>query len=401
MKILVHCNSPNAPTGYGTQGMMLMSGLKKLGYDVVHVSNYGVQGSPLTTDDGIRIYPAGWDMPAQAGNVKYVAHTEKPDVVITLVDLWSLRAMHDDDWKWPWVAWFPVDSDPLKKPEFGMLEKVDVPVVYSRYGKRVVEAAGFQDVVYIPHGLDMQKFVPMDPQQARKTLNFPEDAFIVGFVGANAFMPSRKGIAEGLLAFRELLLRRPNVVLYMHTTWNTDRGGIDLTVLLDELGITEHVFSPNQSAQRMGLIPHDKMPLFYSAFDVLLAPSMGEGFNLPVLEAEACGIPVVGTRTSGQQELIEQAGGWLVDGQPYRRPMDTWWQMPKVDLLARALIQAYDERSKPQWGLRKQAARSFAERYDFDQTVLPLWNELLRGRDWDLEKYQEKEDEPERPVIDA
>ncbi len=56
-----------------------------------------------------------------------------------------------------------------------------------------------------------------------------------------------------------------------------------------------------------GFVPDDLLPAAYSAADVLAFPSLYEGFGLPILEAMACGTPVVSSRTSCLPEVAEGA----------------------------------------------------------------------------------------------
>jgi glycosyltransferase involved in cell wall biosynthesis len=69
--------------------------------------------------------------------------------------------------------------------------------------------------------------------------------------------------------------------------------------LADELGISEDVVF-------VGGVPLDTTALFYNAADVLVYPSLNETFGLPILEAMACGCPVV---TSDVSAMPETAGG--------------------------------------------------------------------------------------------
>jgi glycosyltransferase involved in cell wall biosynthesis len=63
-----------------------------------------------------------------------------------------------------------------------------------------------------------------------------------------------------------------------------------------------------------GYIDWDDVALFYNAADLLVYPSICEGFGLPVMEAMACGVPVV---TSFGSSLEEVAGGAAILVDPY------------------------------------------------------------------------------------
>jgi glycosyltransferase involved in cell wall biosynthesis len=56
-----------------------------------------------------------------------------------------------------------------------------------------------------------------------------------------------------------------------------------------------------------GFVPDDLLPAIYTAADVLAFPSLYEGFGLPILEAMACGAPVVSSNTSCLPEVAEGA----------------------------------------------------------------------------------------------
>ena len=79
--------------------------------------------------------------------------------------------------------------------------------------------------------------------------------------------------------------------------------------LAEELGIAEAV-------RWLDEVREEDLPLFYNAADVFAFPSLSEGFGLPVLEALACGTPVVARRTSSLPELAEGAATLLDPGTP-------------------------------------------------------------------------------------
>jgi glycosyltransferase involved in cell wall biosynthesis len=78
--------------------------------------------------------------------------------------------------------------------------------------------------------------------------------------------------------------------------------------ILEEINQTDvirHVVFP-------GYIPHAQMPLMYNAADLFLYPSLRESFGLPILEAMACGTPVITSNTSSMPEVSGSAAA-LVD----------------------------------------------------------------------------------------
>ena len=62
-----------------------------------------------------------------------------------------------------------------------------------------------------------------------------------------------------------------------------------------------------------GYVPHDAVPGYLAAADVLCQPSLVEPFGQAALEALACGRPVVATRNGGPPEFVPPSAGVLVD----------------------------------------------------------------------------------------
>lgn len=86
-------------------------------------------------------------------------------------------------------------------------------------------------------------------------------------------------------------------------------------------GVTLHYTSGmrdhTRSARTPGLhplpaVPHEDMPALYQAHDILLFPTLREGFGLVAAEAMACGLPVVATDCSSLPELVVDGKGGLL-----------------------------------------------------------------------------------------
>jgi hypothetical protein len=72
-------------------------------------------------------------------------------------------------------------------------------------------------------------------------------------------------------------------------------------------------FGLNESVLLLGSIPPDEMPDFLNAGDLFYLPSENEGISSAIYEAMSIGLPIVGTNTGGQKELVSEDCGFLID----------------------------------------------------------------------------------------
>ncbi len=159
-------------------------------------------------------------------------------------------------------------------------------------------------VEVVPGGVDA-RFSPVDDPAllaaARTMLQVGDAPFIL----AMGVLEPRKNLNRLMDAFALLKadgkLPRHKLVLAGGKGWLVD--GI----------LAHHDASPvRDDIVLPGFVPDDLLPAVYSAADVLAFPSLYEGFGLPILEAMACGTPVVSSRTSCLPEVAEGAA-LLVD----------------------------------------------------------------------------------------
>jgi glycosyltransferase involved in cell wall biosynthesis len=125
----------------------------------------------------------------------------------------------------------------------------------------------------------------------------------------------------------------------------------------------------NRQVFLAGWRPHDELPQALNAADALVLPSVAEAFGLVLVEAMACGLPVIATRAHGPAEIVGDRGsGWLI-------PPDD------EDALVDALLAATtDRRERLARGRRAQAD---SRRYDW-AAIAPrfasLYEQLLAHR---------------------
>jgi glycosyltransferase involved in cell wall biosynthesis len=118
------------------------------------------------------------------------------------------------------------------------------------------------------------------------------------------------------MSFSAHLQSHPDSHLYVHADPAPNVGGFDLGVLARVCGIPpEKITFANRDKYRVGY-SQAELAALYSAADVLLAPSYGEGFGVPTIEAQACGTRVIGSGWAATADLVAE-DGWLVEGQPH------------------------------------------------------------------------------------
>ena len=120
-------------------------------------------------------------------------------------------------------------------------------------------------------------------------------------------------------------------------------------------------------------IPDDAMAAIYSSFNVLLAATLGEGFGITVIDAQACGVPVIVSDFSAQPELV--GDGWKVPGQPlWDAAQEAWFQIPSVHGIVSALNEAYERKAEK---TSKVARQFIVDNYDADTVYKEMWQPLF------------------------
>jgi glycosyltransferase involved in cell wall biosynthesis len=144
-------------------------------------------------------------------------------------------------------------------------------------------------VIMIPNGIRLD--YPMDRADARRKMEFPDDAFIIGFVGR---LVAQKNPERLLAAFSDIVGKRPDARLVI-VGFGPLLSRVEQAV--EQLGFGGKVrFFTNHNARE-----------FIPGFDCLICTSDYEGFPVTFLEAVAAGVPVVTTPVGGAAEAT--AGG--------------------------------------------------------------------------------------------
>jgi glycosyltransferase involved in cell wall biosynthesis len=367
VKVLLHSNAPWSPSGYGQQVALLAPRLARHS-ELALSAFHGLQGARRQWQ-GIDVLPS---MGGTYGDESILGHAEsllgrlRGGLVLTLLDVPALDAQV---WRRLDLAcWLPVDHDPAPPRVRSFLaETAAIPIAMSRFGHD--RLAGL-DPLYVPHGIDTARFLRRDG--ARERLGLPASAFVVGAVAMNKGVPSRKSLPQIVEAFAAFRARHPEALLYLHTELSGRYDeGYDLVALLAAFALgPDAVAVADQYRYRFHPQPPEHMVDLYSSFDVLLNPAMGEGFGLPVLEAQACGVPAIVTDFTAMSEVC--GAGWKVGYDRVRTPLRSWQAWPKVDEIVGALEACYALPEADRRALGR-AAREHALGYDADAVFAEHW----------------------------
>jgi glycosyltransferase involved in cell wall biosynthesis len=376
-KLLWHSTAPWSGTGYGQQTRLFAPRIRDLGHDVAISAYWGLDGAAIGWE-GMKVLPGD----EQWGNrsLPLYAAVHEAELVITLMDVWVLANKKLADL--PLACWVPVDHQPAPPRVINFFEKTGArPIAMSRFGERMLSDAGLEPL-YVPHGVDTNVMRPRPEHRGstREQLDIPRDAFVVGMVAANqGNAPPRKAFPQVFQAFATLRERHPDAYMFLHTepTGAGAKQGVSLPLLAQACGLPEESIRFTDALQyELGMQP-DAMSRLYSAFDVLANPSYGEGFGVPIIEAQACGCRVVVTDCTSMSELCgDGCDGWAVGGERwFNAPQGAFWTCPSVTQLEAAFEEAYQQRDRGP----STAARAFALDYDADRVLQEHWIPALEA----------------------
>jgi teichuronic acid biosynthesis glycosyltransferase TuaC len=235
----------------------------------------------------------------------------------------------------------PVASQEWRRLVVGALQGAAAVVAVSGELAALARSLGADaDKVHtIPNGVDGQLFVPPEPERR------------AGEGGWRLLYVGRFDRAKGLGVLLEALARleRDDISLTLVGGNPMTGGEAEFRRQAVTLGLADRVKFVDE-------VPGDKLPAYMAAADLFVLPSFSEGLPLVLLEAMACGLPVVSTRCGGPEEIVETGSGLLVE-------------VGQVDELAAAIdavlgdYAAYD---------RSAIRRRALERYDYRRVAQRL-----------------------------
>lgn len=340
MRIMLASVAPWCNSGYGTITSRLAKSLKADGHEVAIAATYGLKGG-VTTWEGITVFPHGSELAASDVIQAHVAFWH-PDFVISLCDFWHGGDAYGGS-LFKWIPWLPVDHEPLPKKIKDVLARAWKVLSMSQAGKIQLDTAGVANDL-IPLGISEKYHQDGGGRKAwRDAYDISRETFVYGFVGMNVYWPPRKGLDRLLEAFARVHELHSDTKLYLHTTVKAMAvPEFDLRQVMETFQVPEDsVIFTDDYPMFLG-ISEDHMRAMYNGFDCFVLPTHGEGFGLPVVEAQACGVPIIATDCTSMPELTMEECRVLVPASRYLSGGYSYQFEADVDALVAAMNEAYE-----------------------------------------------------------
>lgn len=309
--------------------------------------------------------PTALDPSDLYGRSRYVELLGKiePDVVVIINDPdVIIRHLIDNPWDTermllqyrPLLAYLPVDGY-NNPPAWEALRGVVKRVAMTKFGQ-----AAMADSELVYHGVDTVGYKPTSKKEAKRKVGFDPDRFLILRVDKNSI---RKNYADSWRALRPLLRKYSDIDVHFHCLPNEPRDGINIRAFISrDEDIRDRVSFSRDLGGFTGW-EDSQMADLYSAADLFISTSMGEGFGLTIAEALACGTPVVAQNCSAITEVVGPGGVLIEPARPFTVPMGQEQMLPDIDGFTREIEHLYlsgGVRRKLALAGREHVERSFS-----------------------------------------
>ena len=320
------------------------------------------------------------------------------DILITIKEPWNFQ--HIINQALNYVPMAIIDHSPVSPHLLSRLDGAFKVIAISRFGQRELKTLKV-DSTYIPHGVEDHYECLWDKRDdCVKTWYLDPDAFKIGIVAMNR---ARKMLPRMFRAIRVFMDNNPDLKVQV-MFWGSITGspletkphgvgdtGSSLIQEIVELDLANTIQWPDQATIQEG-IP-EKLPTLgwdmvslYNSMDVLLHTTGGEGFGLPLIEAQRCGVPVITTDYAAGPENV--GIGLTIPAHDYIivNSVGTRYALADIDATADALakIANADKDKLARKGIR------FTERYRWDNIIEKHAKPFLDSCEAELYPYMSK-----------
>lgn len=304
-------DSPFLTTGYSNQSTAIGNILVTAGHNVIyfgHAYTGQILIPPIRFEDkkelSFKVVGGGRE-PYFLDLLPTYVKQFKIDVLYILLDTFMLypKFLELDLSPAKVIFYFPSDGGGgLPRQCENILRKVDCPIAMSQFGQTQVKDIYNIDNHCIPHAVDTDVFYPLtneDKLKLKKSKGI-DGKFVIGTVARNQ---GRKMLDRTFKIFRKYADMDPNAILLLHTDPNDVAQVFSMIDIIKRYNLQNRIVFTGTSWYKG--FDYKKMNEVYNMMDAFFLTTSGEGFGIPIIEAMACGIPVIATDYTTTKELVK------------------------------------------------------------------------------------------------
>ena len=306
MKIAIFGDAPTIGSGYGVVALYLGRELIKRGVEVAWMplqysggtelqfeGGYIYAGDMFSVEDGVRRFKPDYLMHIRDNWVFTKSFFQQPYSFKQLWDRYNIKQ----------INYTPVQAAPVPQEFIDSLKnEAHLTFVTTKWARDYFITEGIEEkkVDYLYHGVDRDVF---------KSLKIPNvDNTTKRFIFMGANYDYRKNMPFLLKAFKKYkeVSGDEKSQLYIHCNLS---GHYHMPSFMRILKFKpeEILFKPSQTIRNYGVgMPHRELGVLYNWANIYVTATISEGFDIPVLEAESVGLPVVLTEFPVHRELFSR-----------------------------------------------------------------------------------------------
>jgi glycosyltransferase involved in cell wall biosynthesis len=267
--------------------------------------------------------------------IEFYYNDFKPDKILFYSDIDIFGYYNIGKLKCELYLWLPIHTD-FRENVYSEINLSTLPIfdkiaTFSNFGMEVLKSYNYNPV-FINHCVDKNVFYKKySKEETRKEFNIPQNSFVCLMVANNGCPNDRKALTENIEAFKQFSDK--NKILIIKSASN---GCINLNKM-----IKQNVIFVDKTIQ------DDTLIKLYCASDVLLAASKSEGFGVPIVEAQFCGLPVITTNCTAMPENTYNGICTEPDGVSKIINGIKSWSNPSVDNIKSAIEKIYNKDYSP------------------------------------------------------